>query len=100
MLSGKVLYLETTCEFCEYIFEHHPDQSSRKSELVSGRAYTVSKTTRMDMGGLVGYGVKLVEYDHPLGWYHCSCNFREIDGDADAWSRIVHASRPKELQPA
>lgn len=101
----KVVFKRGTCAACEHIRDNYPAEWDDDAPLVNGRVYTVkcvNSFTIADKGELVVTGVFIHEYTHPKGWMHCSCQFREIDGDADAWHRIVEKSRPKtkELQPA
>jgi hypothetical protein len=97
------------CEFCRAVIEYYPSMW-RPSALVKGRAYTVTHTKRcffpLDLS-LSTTAYRLAEITYPASdteWQHCSCEFREIEGEADAWQRIVEESRPRtrelELEPA
>jgi hypothetical protein len=96
------------CEFCRAVIECFPTLW-RDSTLVKGRAYTVVWTMKCFFPlntNLSTIAYRLAEIDYPTdsGWKHCSCEFREVDGDAEAWQRILQANRPKirerELEPA
>lgn len=102
-LGAKVIFVGGTCAFCECVRKNYPERWDDVTELVVGRAYTVRDVDRVRLKeGHVGYGVRVWEYEHPKLWMHCSCQFREIDGHADAWRRVMHENRPKtkELEPA
>ena len=97
----KVIYIGGTCEFCEHLMVVHPTCWQDTSYLVKGRAYTVSEKWPVEIDYHKGFGIRLMEHPLPPGWGYCSCQFREIDGDDDAWQKIMEKNRPKtkELEP-
>ena len=99
----KAIYIDGTCEFCEYIMTYHPQcWVNGYSNYVKGRCYTIVCRKRYSISGIVGYGVKTAENPLPESIYSCSCQFREIDGDKDAFEKMMLKNRPKtkELEPA
>lgn len=98
----KVIYVGGTCDFCEYLVANYPPFVLDETVLVKGRHYTVVERWPYTFGPVSGFGVRVAEYPLPENWGHCSCGFREIDGDAAAWNRIMKKNRPKtkELEPA
>jgi hypothetical protein len=101
--GAKVVFVGGTCPFCECVRQNYPNSWDDVTELMKGRAYTVRETDHIDLPeGFTGCGIRVWEYEHPKRWYHCSCQFREIDGDEDAWNQMMHQHRPKtkELIPA
>jgi hypothetical protein len=99
----KVVYVGGTCPFCEG-FINNPEylHISDESPLTQGRHYTVVQQFEVTMPWASGVGYRLAEYELPDGWGHCSCGFREIDGDKEAFHKMMRENRPKtrELEPA
>lgn len=97
----KVIYVGGTCDFCEYVFANYSN-CQYTADLVKGRAYTIVMKWEVEVDGHVGWGVRLAEIYLPPNWGHCSCQFREIDGDRESFYRMMRENRPKtkELEPA
>lgn len=96
----KAIFVGGTCQFCETVKIRYPNNWEDTEGLIKGRAYTIVKMERFVLpppDPIVGYGVQTLEGPMLLGMpmYHCSCMFREIDGDKDSWEGIVRKSRPK-----
>ena len=96
----KAVYVGGTCEFCEYIYENYDSCFRDESCLVKGRVYTIIDRFFVNEGTVQGYGVRVAEYTLPPGWGHCSCGFREIDGDDAEWRGMLKKdkSKTKELE--
>jgi hypothetical protein len=100
----KLVFVGGTCHFCEYIRDNYPQAWVPEMDdnfLVRGRTYTLETKFKVTLDGIVGYGIRLRELTLPANHGHCSCMFREIEGDDDAWRRIMEENRPKtkELEP-
>jgi hypothetical protein len=101
----KVIYVGGSCDFCEGFRERYPaNHNSDETHLTKGRHYTVIEQWMVQAPWATGVGYRLAEYTLPPNWGHCSCGFREIEGDAEAWRRLVRENHPKikdkELEPA
>lgn len=96
----RVIFLGGTCKFCDYIIANYPQISESVTDLVRGRCYVVREMRRYRVHGLVGYGVTVVDSPLPPQWESCSCQFREIGGDADEWREILRKHKHKEPQNA
>lgn len=103
----KVIFVGGECAFCQGFAEHYPESSASNvnDRLVTGRAYHVVEILEARCWWppfLSGRGYRLAEITLPPNWGHCSCAFREVEGDADAWHRLLEENRPKtkELEPA
>lgn len=92
------------CEFCGSIQNDFPDQfdTTPESDLVEGRVYTVIKQWHLCLeNGIKGTGYRLAEYQLEENWGHCSCQFRDVEGDAGEWRKLLreHKHKPKVLEP-
>lgn len=103
----KVVYVGGTCDFCEGFRKwfNHKELEVSETPLVEGRVYTVSHEFHVECWWepYRGSGYQLVEAppSHP-DYGFCSCQFRDVEGDAEEWERIVQRHKPKtkELEPA
>ena len=97
----KAVYVGGTCDLCEYIIQKYPEICRPYTELVEGRVYTIVLWEPVELDGHSGFKARTAEVLLPEGWGHCGCGFREIEGDEDAWKRMMHEHRPKKvLEPA
>jgi hypothetical protein len=101
----KVVYVVGTCDFCEHLLANYSNSYINVEwELTKGRIYTLEKEWSITVDGKKGVGYRLVEFFLPEGWGHCSCQFRDVEGDGESWRLLIakHKSKPrvKELEPA
>ena len=93
----KVIFVGGRCKFCSSF----PDTEQHRDSLTLQRAYTVVVHQKISTPWGSGVGYLLAEVSITPGWYWCSCAFREVKGEKQAWSRIMEENRPvtKELEP-
>jgi hypothetical protein len=97
----KLVYIPTGCDFCTEIYQL-PDQQNNTDMLVKGRVYTeVGRIQGVSPRGTKGEGVMVAEHPLPPNCAWCSCNFRDVDGDAEEWQKLVRENKhkPKVLEP-
>jgi hypothetical protein len=95
----KVIYVGGKCPFCEGF----PETSIHEDRLTVNRAYVVTEQHRIIAPWGEGIGYLLAGVTITEGWYWCSCAFREVKGDSEAWERILERAKPKPekiLEPA
>lgn len=94
----KAVYVGGECEFCR----DFPDNDPSEPELVAGRAYEIVHQEKMTSPnkGIHGVGYRVAGVSLPAHWYHCSCSFREIDGDPDAWRETFQKGKLRDPVPA
>lgn len=75
------------------------DGFRQDERVVRGRVYTVLSIHRLGGHGSL---FEIAELPLPPCTLFCSCGFSEIDGDMEAWQRVMQKNRPKtkELEPA
>ena len=93
----KVIYVGGQCKFCSSF----PRTNHHRDNLVEQRAYTVTHQQKIATPWGRGVGYLLAEVAIKEGWYWCSCAFREVKGDDEAWQRLMEKNTPKvkELEP-
>lgn len=99
----KVVYVGgDPCPFCQAVMADST-YLWRPTTLVIGRVYTVASAKKYTCPlnpTLTTIAYRLARHEYLGGdWKHCSCEFREIEGDAEEWRKIFanHKHRVKEL---
>lgn len=94
------------CPVCHdyYALTGQPHGLRDEELLTTGRYYTVSQEHSYGrVGEPQGVCYSLWEIPLPEGFGFCSCGFRPVEGDSEAWKRLLRENLPKSipvLEPA